>query len=289
MWAVHTVEISEVSRHGLNVPALYFSELASFLTGGHDLTGDGRADLVVGLGSGAYAILSLRQTGALATPSPSPSEGAPIPSTSASPSTTTSVTPLPTPPGTPSNSPTPSASPTPGFGIVQAQLMHITDEIVTSNTRSGATLIGDIDGDGHVDIARSTGMSSTSKQGFVEIHFTNATGGINHTIVISDGLNGLPTGTVLARDEFGADVASIGDLDGDGVPDIVVGAPKDDDERDLETAERVADTRYDDDENRYKLADRGAFYVFFLRSNGTAKSFVKVSDVHGGLSDVLDL
>jgi hypothetical protein len=41
---------------------------------------------------------------------------------------------------------------------------------------------------------------------------------------ISNGTGGLPTGTLSARGNFGFSAANLGDLDGDGVPDVLVGA-----------------------------------------------------------------
>ncbi len=67
-------------------------------------------------------------------------------------------------------------------------------------------------------------------------------------------------------DLFGGSVASLGDLDGDGVGDLAVGA------------------RWDDDGGE----DRGAVWILFLNIDGTVKSHQKISDTEGGFTGILD-
>ncbi|MCH8153535.1 MAG: FG-GAP repeat protein [Planctomycetes bacterium] len=74
------------------------------------------------------------------------------------------------------------------------------------------------------------------------------------------------TGTLDNSDEFGGSVAALGDLDGDGVGDLAVGA------------------HFDDDGG----GARGAVWVLFLNSNGTVKSHQKISDTEGGFTGILD-
>ncbi len=74
------------------------------------------------------------------------------------------------------------------------------------------------------------------------------------------------TGQLDDLDLFGQSVASLGDLDGDGVGDIAVGAMRDDDGG----------------------PNRGAVWILFLNANGTVKSTAKVSDTAGGFTGVLD-
>ncbi len=67
-------------------------------------------------------------------------------------------------------------------------------------------------------------------------------------------------------DRFGRSVAALGDLDGDRVDDLAVGAWRDDDGG----------------------LDRGAVWVLFLNTDGTVKSHQKISDTQGGFTSILD-
>src|SRR5690606_11754191 len=67
-------------------------------------------------------------------------------------------------------------------------------------------------------------------------------------------------------DAFGKGVTKLGDLDGDGVDDLAVGAFR------------------DDDGGR----DRGAVYVLFMAADGSVQSSAKTSDTAGGFDAPLD-
>jgi hypothetical protein len=67
------------------------------------------------------------------------------------------------------------------------------------------------------------------------------------------------------EDFFGNSVAALGDLDGDGVGDIAVGAP-----------------------GHVWIPTGGAVWVLFLNTNGTVKSHQKISETKGGFDGVLD-
>ena len=69
-------------------------------------------------------------------------------------------------------------------------------------------------------------------------------------------------GPLASGDLFGFATASLGDLDGNGIQDVAVGAPGDDDGG----------------------ADRGAVWILFLESGGIVGSQQKISDLAGGLS-----
>ena len=82
---------------------------------------------------------------------------------------------------------------------------------------------------------------------------------------ISDTEGGF-TGILDDIDLFGWSVASLGDLDGDGVGDLAVGAISDDDGG----------------------ANRGAVWILFLNTDGTVKSHQKNSYTQGGFTGPLD-
>ena len=58
------------------------------------------------------------------------------------------------------------------------------------------------------------------------MQFLNANGTVKSQVKIASGLNGGPP--LANGDGFGSSVASLGDLDGDGVTDLAVGADRDD-------------------------------------------------------------
>src|SRR6201988_1840502 len=66
------------------------------------------------------------------------------------------------------------------------------------------------------------------------------------------------------QDQFGPSIVNLGDLDGDGVTDLLVGAHTDDDGG----------------------LDQGAVYILFLRSNGFVKSWQKISDLYGNFGQL---
>ncbi|MCP4958646.1 MAG: hypothetical protein GY925_05175, partial [Actinomycetia bacterium] len=137
----------------------------------------------------------------------------------------------------------------------------------TDNFGASTASIGDLDDDGTVDIAigASNDDDGGTDQGAVYVLFLNADGTVKAEQKISSVTGGL-TGPLDNTDNFGASVAGVGDLDGDGIPDIAVGAPSDDDGGD----------------------GRGAVYVLFLNVDGTVKAEQKISSTTGGLTGPLD-
>jgi len=129
-----------------------------------------------------------------------------------------------------------------------------------------SALLGDLDGDGVTDIAvgaRGDDDGGTNR-GAVWILFLDPNGVVKNHQKISD-TQGNFLGTLDDIDLFSA-VSALGDLDDDGVTDIVVGASGDDDGG---TA-------------------RGAVWILFLKTDGTVKSYQKISDTAGGFTGVLD-
>ncbi len=82
---------------------------------------------------------------------------------------------------------------------------------------------------------------------------------------IADNLGGFDQ-SLTSNDWFGTSVEGIGDLDGDGVEDVAIGAIKDDDGG----------------------TDKGAVYIIFLNSDGTVKNHTKIAENTGGFSGLLD-
>ena len=125
---------------------------------------------------------------------------------------------------------------------------------------SGVSPIGDLDGDGVEDIAVGAYLDDTggTNRGIVYILFMNTDGTVSSIVNISSGVNGGPT---LGNDDlFGYSVSGIGDLNGDGVEDIAVGAVNDDGGGSL----------------------RGAVHILFMNTDGTVSSSVRIADNTNG-------
>ena len=127
--------------------------------------------------------------------------------------------------------------------------------------------VGDLDGDGTQDIAVGAYFDADGGpfRGTVWVLFLNTDGTVKSHQKISDTAGGF-TGILDDNDNFGRSVAGVGDLDGDGVEDIAVGASGDDDGG----------------------AARGAVWVLFLNTDGTVDSHQKISDTAGGFTGTLD-
>jgi Ca2+-binding RTX toxin-like protein len=122
------------------------------------------------------------------------------------------------------------------------------------------TSVGDLNGDGVSDLAVGARGDDTggSFRGAVHILFLNSNGTVKSSTKIANGTNGGPT--LADGDRFGESIASVGDLDGDGVADLAVGATDDN---------TVGD-------------HSGAVYVLFLNNDGTVKSATKIASDTGG-------
>jgi len=126
--------------------------------------------------------------------------------------------------------------------------------------------LGDLNGDGHCELAVSEQLADDggNSAGAVWILFLQADGSVLTERKISATAGGL--GAALdAFDSFGSGVAGLGDLDGDGVPDLAVGAAGDGDGG----------------------AGKGALWILFLNADGSVAGSQKISDTHGDFAGAL--
>jgi len=89
-------------------------------------------------------------------------------------------------------------------------------------------------------------------------------GSVVHDRWIGEGLSGF-TGALDTNDFFGESMASLGDVDGNGVNDLAVGAEGDDDGG----------------------SGRGAVWILFLNADGSVASQTKISQTSGGFTGAL--
>ncbi|MGV6858417.1 MAG: FG-GAP-like repeat-containing protein [bacterium] len=125
------------------------------------------------------------------------------------------------------------------------------------NARYGSSLgaLGDFDGDGVPDLAVGVpGLAGQEPgEGGVLLHLLQVNGAVKQTVSLDSTVeNGA---SVAAEDHYGSSIAALGDLDGDNVVDIAVGAPGDD----------------------TGGSDRGAVYVHLMAADGGVRQTVKVT------------
>lgn len=127
---------------------------------------------------------------------------------------------------------------------------------------SSATALGDLDADGRSELVVGAILYDDGglDRGAIWILFLNADGTVRAEQRISDIAGGF-TGELRNGDQFGTSVAPIGDIDADGILDLAVGAP------------------FDDDGG----PDRGAAWLLMLNANGTVRAHSKISDAAAAL------
>ena len=127
--------------------------------------------------------------------------------------------------------------------------------------------IGDLNRDGVNDLAVGANQDDDggSDRGALWILFLNTDGTVSSNQKISQN-KGEFNGDLNDGDRFGSAVANIGDLDDDGISELAVGAPQNDDGG----------------------QDRGATWILFMDDNGEVRSEIKISsgnNFDGNLSD----
>jgi len=134
----------------------------------------------------------------------------------------------------------------------------------TGSSRFGTSVanIGDLDGDGVIDLAVGA-ITENSNRGSVYILYMNTDGTIKSSAKIQSGTTNFPT--LSTNSFFGAAVERVGDINGDGILDIAVGAPG------------LADGG----------TNRGGFFIIYLNTNGSVKKFDKISDNTGNFNGFL--
>ena len=148
---------------------------------------------------------------------------------------------------------------TPAFGIASG-MVKIASDVDGGPTLSdvdffgrGASSLGDLDRDGITDLAVGAPWDDTGgpNRGAVYVLFMNADGTVRNSQKIAHETGGGPA--LKNGDEFGWSASALGDLDGDGITELAVGA------------------RFDDTTR----GNAGAVYVLFMNADGTVKNSQK--------------
>lgn len=137
-----------------------------------------------------------------------------------------------------------------------------------SHLGNSMTSLGDLDNDGVPDMAVGLGQDSASFErwrAYILVLFMNANGTVKGQTKIGSGIGGFPD-ILHTYDRFAGRLGCLGDLDGDGYPEILAAASGDDTGGD----------------------EYGAFYVLFLKSDGTVKQYTKIASGVGGFPAIID-
>jgi hypothetical protein len=129
-------------------------------------------------------------------------------------------------------------------------------------------MLGDIDNDGTKELAVGAFMSDGGKGAIWILSLDNITFNVVSKLKITEGLNGFadtlttganPNGTAGAS--FGHALCKVGDLNGDGVADLMTGANQ---------------------------QNEGWGYILYLNADKTVKTFTRINNTDGGFGLVLD-
>lgn len=160
----------------------------------------------------------------------------------------------------------------PGNVLSHSKLSELTGDfgggqVAQRGIGAGVANIGDLNGDGVVDLAvgATCDYCTTGPESAVWILFMNSDGSVASEQRIAT-LDGGFTGSVDIADAFGSSVAAIGDLDGNGVTEIAVGAS------------------YDDDGAQSGEFYLGSVWILFMEADGTVSSQQKISSTQGGFT-----
>ena len=123
------------------------------------------------------------------------------------------------------------------------------------NFGSSIVDIGDLNNDGVNDLAVGAGKDDEggSNRGAVHIMYMNTDGSVDSTVEINDSTTNGPD--LANNDQFGFGITNIGDLNGDGVNDLIVGANGDDEGG----------------------GARGAVHIMFMNTDGSVDSTVEIN------------
>ncbi len=130
-------------------------------------------------------------------------------------------------------------------------------------------MLGDIDNDGSIELAVGAFMSDGGKGAVWILSLDAATFNVVSKTKITEGLNGFtetldletnPNGTIGAQ--FGHAMCAAGDIDGDGIIDLITGANQ---------------------------QNEGNGYVLYLNSDKTVRTFDKISATEGGFDLTLNV
>lgn len=123
-------------------------------------------------------------------------------------------------------------------------------------------MLGDLDNDGNKELAVGAFSSDSGKGAIWILSLDATTFNVTSKVKITEGMNGFAdelSDTINANGTFGAAfghaMCSPGDLNGDGVPDLITGANQ---------------------------QDEGHGYILYLNSNKTVKTYTKISNNNGG-------